>query len=108
MGSLSVRSYPDRKLVCGREGNLAGRARWELGLNRDRKLGGYVFGAFRSAPGEALTATYTSRSIPKFADFPEKVEEWVSEGVGRVYAVMGNLRAHKAYDVLLFSLAHPR
>ena len=26
----------------------------------------------------------------------------------RVYAIMGNLRAHKAYDALLFSLAYPR
>ncbi len=41
-------------------------------------------------------------------DFLEKVEEWVPDGVGRIYAIMDNLRAHKAYDVLLFSLAHPR
>ncbi len=28
--------------------------------------------------------------------------------VGRVYAVLDNLRAHRSYDVLLFSAAHPR
>ncbi|MDQ3363197.1 MAG: transposase, partial [Actinomycetota bacterium] len=38
----------------------------------------------------------------------EKVEAWVPESVGNVYAIMDNLRAHKAYDVLLFNVAHPR
>ncbi|MBA4117049.1 MAG: transposase [Rubrobacter sp.] len=108
MGPLSVRPYPGRELVRDRVGGLAGRARWELGLDRDRKPGGYVFGAFRPATGEALTATYTSRSIVTFLDFLEKVEAWVPKGVGRIYAIMDNLRVHKAYDVLLFSLAHPR
>ncbi len=77
-------------------------------LDRDRKFGGYVFGAFRPATGEAFTATYTSRSIVTFVDFLEKVEAWVPESAGRIYAIMDNLKAHKAYDVLLFSLAHPR
>jgi transposase len=108
MGPLSVRSYPGRRIVRGRERGLAGRARWELGMDRNRKPGGYVFGAFRPATGEAFTATYTSRSIVTFVDFLEKVEEWVPKSVGRIYAIMDNLRAHKAYDVLLFSLAHPR
>ena len=108
MGPLSVRSYPGRELVRGREGGLAGRAKWELGLDRDRKFGGYVFGAFRPVTGEALTQTYRSRSISTFVDFLERVEEWVPESVGRIYAIMDNLRAHKAYDVLLFNVAHPR
>lgn len=108
MGPLSVRPYPGRKLVRGCEGGLAGRAKWELALDRDRKPGGYVFGAFIPATGEALTETYESRSIVTFVDFLEKVEEWVPDGVERIYAIMDNLRAHKAYDVLLFNLAHPR
>ena len=108
MGPLSVRPYPGRRLVRGREGGLVGRARWELKLDRDRKFGGYVFGAFMPATGEALTATYTSRSIVTFVDFLEKVEAWVPDDVGRIYAIMDNLRAHKAYDVLLFNAAHPR
>ena len=105
MGPLSARSYPGRRLVRARAGE---RARRELELDRDRKLGGYVFGAFRPATGEALTATYTSRSIVTFLDFLEKVEEWVPQSVGRIYAVLDNLRAHRAYDVLLFNVAHPR
>ena len=108
MGPLSVRSYPGRELVRGRENGLAGRAKRELGLDRDRKFGGYVFGAFRPATGGAFTATYTSRSIVTFVDFLQKVEAWVPREVGRIYAIMDNLKAHKAYDVLLFSLAHPR
>ncbi len=63
---------------------------------------------FRPATGEARTATYTSRSIVTFVDFLEKVEAWVPPEVGRIYAIMDNLKAHKAYDVLLVSLAHPR
>ncbi|WP_407690861.1 transposase [Rubrobacter tropicus] len=108
MGPLSVRSYPGKELVRGRQEGLAGRARWELQRDRDRKLGGYVFGAFVPATGEALTATYTSRSIVTFLDFLGKVEEWVPKDVGRIYAIMDNLRAHKAYDVLLFDVARPR
>lgn len=108
MSPLSVRPYPARRLVRGRECGLASRARWELELDRDRKFGGYVFGAFVPASGEAFTATYTSRSIATFVDFLEKVEAWVPDSIGRVYAIMDNLRAHKAYDVLLFNVAHPR
>ena len=108
MGSLSARSYPGKELVRGREGDLTGRAKWELQRDKDRKFGGYVFGAFIPATGEAFTATYTSRSIVTFLDCLEKVNTWLPKDVDRVYAIMDNLRAHKAYDVLLFSLAHPR
>ena len=108
MGPLSARSYPGRELVPRLEQGRAGRAKQELELDRNRRMGGYVFGGFRPTTGEALTATYESRSIVTFLDFLEKVEEWVPEGVDRVYAIMDNLRAHRAYDVLLFSLARPR
>ena len=108
VGSLSVRPCPGTELVCAQAGGLAGGARWELQRDRDRKPGGYVFGAFIPATGEALTATYTSRSIVTFVDFLEKVEAWVPGRVRRIYAIMDNLRAHKAYDVLLFNVAHPR
>jgi hypothetical protein len=63
MGPLSVRPYPGRKLVRGCEGGLAGRAKWELALDRDRKPGGYVFGAFIPATGEALTETYDTKYV---------------------------------------------
>ncbi len=35
-------------------------------------------------------------------------QEWMPKSVGRIYTMMDNLRAHKAYDVLLFNVAHPR
>ena len=108
MGPLSARSYAGRELVRGRDRGRAGRAKQELELDRNRGMGGYVFGAFRPATGEALTATYESRSISTFVDFLEEVEEWVSKGVDRIYVVLDNLRAHRAYDVLLFNAAHPR
>ena len=95
MGPLSARSYPGRELVPRLEQGRAGRAKQELELDRNRRMGGYVFGAFRPTTGEALTATYESRSIVTFLDFLEKVEEWVPEGVDRVYAIMDNLRAHR-------------
>jgi transposase len=95
-------------LVRAREGGRAGRAKWDLELDRDRKPGGHVFGAFVPATGEALTATYGSRSISTFADFLQKVEAWVPAEIGRVYAVLDSLATHKAYDVLLFNLARPR
>lgn len=43
-------------------------------MDRDRKSGGRVFGAFAPAAGEALTATYTSRPIVTLVDFLEKVK----------------------------------
>ena len=36
------------------------------------------------------------------------VEGWLPADAGRVYAILDNLSAHRAADVLLFSLAHPR
>jgi transposase len=43
-----------------------------------------------------------------WADFLGHVEGWVPPDVGRVYAIVENLSAHRATDVLLFSLAQPR
>ena len=34
--------------------------------------------------------------------------QWPSAEAGTVYAILDNLSAHRAADVLLFSLAHPR
>ena len=36
------------------------------------------------------------------------MEAWIAPEVGRIYAILDNLSAHRATDVLLFSLAHPR
>jgi len=36
------------------------------------------------------------------------VDAWVDRDVDRVYAILDNLSTHRATDVLLWSLAHPR
>lgn len=108
MGPMSVRSYLGREPIYTREEGRADRSKQEREHGRDRNLGGYVFGAFQPATSEALTTTYACRSIVTFLDFLEKVEAWVPDSVEKIYAILHNLRAHKAYDVLLFSLAHPR
>jgi transposase len=41
-------------------------------------------------------------------DFLDQVEGWIAPDVERVYAIMDHLSAHRAADVLLFSLAPPR
>ena len=84
----------------------AERAKQELDYGRRGK--GYVFGAFQPATGEALSATYDRRTTANFVDFLEKVELWLAPDTARVYAILDNLRAHHATDVLLFALAHPR
>ena len=73
-----------------------------------RGRGGYVYGAFRPATGEAFTACYEHRRGVDWVDFLERVEAWVPADVGRVYAILDNLAAHRTTDVLLFALWHPR
>jgi transposase len=82
------------------------RATQEIDYGRRGK--GYVFGAFKPADGEALTAPYARRTTANYVYFLARVEAWIPPDVERVYAIMDNLSAHRATDVLLFSLAHPR
>ena len=102
-GQQPVRTAP-RDDAEGR--TPSGRAKQEIDYGRRGK--GYIFGAFRPATGEALTRPDASRSAANWADFLGHAEAWVPQDVGRVYAIVDNLSAHRATDVLLFSLAHPR
>jgi hypothetical protein len=108
MGPEGAKSFAGRELVRGApvKGRPSERARQEIDYGRRGK--GYVFGAFRPATGEALTQGYARRTAANGVDFLERVEHWVPSGVERIYAILDNLRAHRASDVLLFSLAHPR
>jgi hypothetical protein len=113
MGPESAKSFPGREAVraapeAGPGGvtTPAGRAKQEIDYGRRGK--GYFFGAFRPATGDALTHPYGSRSAANWADFLGKVDEWIGPEVERVYAVVDNLQAHRATDVLLFALHHPR
>jgi transposase len=109
LGPLSVRSHPGQLLVRPQPQAAmpAQRATQELDYGR-RTTNGYVFGAFQPATGEALTATYTRRTTANFIDFLDQVEAAIPAAVQRVYVILDNLAVHKADDVLLFNLAHPR
>ena len=111
MGPESAKSFPGRELVRALSGNEpdgtpALRAKQEADYGRRGK--GYVFGAFQPATGQAFTAPYPSRSAANWVDFLERVEEGIPPEVATVYAIMDNLSAHRATDVLLFSLSHRR
>jgi transposase len=113
MGPESAKSFPGQQLVhavpapqAGGPAQPAGRAKQEIDYGRRGK--GYIFGAFRPATGEAMTHPYPSRSAANWADFLTRVEGWLPADVGRVYAIVDNLQAHRATDVLLFALAKPR
>ena len=58
--------------------------------------------------GSVLTKTFEKRNTNTFVAFLDEVESWVDPSVERIYVVLDNLATHRAYDVLLFSLAHPR
>jgi hypothetical protein len=73
-----------------------------------RRGSGYVFGAFVPATGEALTVPYEGRTIANGVDFLGRVEAWLPAAAARVYAIPDNLSTHRALDVLLRALAHPR
>lgn len=107
MGPESAKSFPGRRLV---RSDPAGerRARATQEIDYGRRGWGYVFGAFVPATGEALTAPYAGRTTANWVDFLERVEAWLDPATARVYAVLDNLSAHRALDVLLWALAHPR
>jgi transposase len=84
----------------------AGRAKHEIGYGRRGK--GYVFGAFCPATGEAFTRPYLARRTASRVAFLEEAESWLPAEAARAYAVLGDLSSHRATDLLLFMLAHPR
>ena len=104
MGPESAKSFPGQALIETKE--HAGRARQEIDYGRRGK--GYIFGAFQPATGAAFTRPYLSRSTASWVAFLEAVEGWLPPEVEQVYAIVDNLSAHRATDVLLFMLTHPR
>lgn len=118
MGPLSAKSYAGQQLVqaqpqASREGStdpesvgVAERAKQANDYGRRGK--GYMFGAFRPATGDAFTRPYAGRTIANWVDFLEQVEAWLPSESEQVFAIVDNLSVHRATDVLLFCLAHPR
>ena len=114
MGPTVPRTFPGMRVVRDDPGiepdgtrRPAGRAKREVESGK-RQRGGYVFGAFRPATGEAFTHSYEKRNGANWVDFLGRVEGWVAADVGRVYAILDNLVTHRTTDVPLFALWHPR
>lgn len=110
MGPESAKSFLGKQVVHAQPetqtGKPAERARQEIDYGRRAK--GYIFGAFQPATGETLTLPYDRRTTVNWIDFLDQVEQWLPAKVERVYAILDNLSMHRATDVLLFCLAHPR
>ena len=109
MGPVSAKSYPGQHLVVARPADPAlpaERAKQEIDYGRRGK--GYVFGALVPATGAVFTAPYTGRTIVNWVGFLDQVDTWIDPAVPIVYAILDNLSTHKATDVLLWSLTHPR
>jgi transposase len=104
MGPESAKTFPGQAIVATKD--HAGRARQEIDYGRRGK--GYIFGAFCPATGAAFTRPYLARSAASWVAFLEEVEHWLPAEVERVYGVVDNLSSHRATDVLLFMLTHPR
>ena len=107
MGPEAAKSFPGPRVLRGGPGGER-RARAPQEVDYGRRGKGYVFGAFRPATGEAFTVPYPGRTIANWVDFLERVDGWLDPGAERVYAVLDNLSTHRALDVLLWALAHPR
>jgi transposase len=113
MGPESAKSTLGQRLVRAQaqeqaDGTLrpAERATQEADYGRRGK--GYLFGAIRPTTGDVFTKPYERRTAANWADFLAHVEAWLPTDGGPVYAIVDNLSAHRATDVLLFSLTHPR
>jgi transposase len=108
MGPESAKSFPGQQLVHtgATAEHPAERATQEVDYGRRGK--GYIFGAFRPHTGEAFTRPYPGRSTANWVDFLDQVDAWVPSDAAQIYGIVDNLAAHRATDVLLFMLAHPR
>ena len=107
MGPEAAKSHPGSRVVRpDPSGDRRARATQEIDYGR--RGSGYVFGAFEPATGQALTAPYAGRTIANWVDFLDRVDGWVDAAAERVYAVLDNLSTHRALDVLLWALVHPR
>lgn len=101
MGPESAKSFPGQRVVRATE-----RATQEADYGR--RGTGDVFGAFVPATGAAFTVPYPGRTTAAWVDFLEQVDGWLNDDDHRVYAILDHLSTHRATDVLLWALTHPR
>lgn len=105
MGPEAAKSFAGQQLI-NVSARPAQRAKQEIDYGR--RGTGYVFGAFQPASGAAFTWSATRRTTANFVAFLELTDTWVDPDVERIYTILDHLSAHRATDVLLFALAHPR
>jgi DDE superfamily endonuclease len=113
MGPESAKSTLGQRLVRAQvqdqaDGTVRPAERAPQEADYGRRGKGYIFGALRPATGEVFTKPYERRTAAKWADFLAHVEAWLPTSGDPVYAIVDNLSAHRATDVWLFSLLHPR
>ncbi|HEV2457489.1 MAG TPA: transposase [Ktedonobacterales bacterium] len=110
MGPDAAKRYAGQQLldITQRPTPQRPAARATQELDEGRRGNGSVFGAFQPATGAVLTGTAQRRTTANFVTFLEQVDTWIDPGGERVYALLDNLSAHRATDVLRFALAHPR
>ncbi len=108
MGPESAKSFPGPQWVRLPMDDAQPGARAKQEIDYGRRGKGYVFGAFEPATGEALTRCYGRRTAANWVAFLEQVDGWIPATTKTVYAILDNLGTHRAADVLLFSLHHPR
>lgn len=112
MGPESAKSFPGSEVVHALpEASEPGRQPTERAtqeIDYGRRGKGYIIGAFTPASGEALTQSYGRRTTANWIDFLARVERWLPGSCERIYAIVDNLSVHRATDVLLFVLNHPR
>lgn len=108
MGPVAAKTYLGQQLVSAMPADPqpAQRARQDIDYGRRGK--GYVFGALQPTSGATYTELYNGRTIANWVDFLERVEGWIDPAFEQIFAIIDNLNIHRATDVLLFSLAHPR
>lgn len=111
MGPEGAKSFPGRQVLAVQDPVTGHACRATQAADYGRRGKGYVFGAFIPADGAAFTRPYDGRTIANWLDFLLQVDAWIATTqpeVERVYAILDNLSTHRATDVLLFALAHPR
>lgn len=107
LGPEAAKSFPGRQLIRpGPADERRVRAKQDADYGRRGK--GYIFGAFIPATGAAFTRPYPGRTIANWVDFLTQVDGWLGNDDQQVYAILDNLSTHRAVDVLLWTLTHPR
>ena len=107
MGPVAGKAYPGKRLTYSLAPHHK-RAKQRLVAGKWRDHAGYIFGALEPKTGAVFTEAFDRRNSTSFALFLEQVDSWIDPSINKVYAILDNLAAHRSYDVLLFSLTHPR